>query len=84
MIATTARRIVFAGIVIPALVLGAPAVAMADTYYEAEYSKAGSHGAFSYHVKSYADDDGDVFFKKSFSKAGSHGAFSYSVSSGSD
>ncbi|GAB3209436.1 hypothetical protein ACQEU5_20945 [Marinactinospora thermotolerans] len=41
----TLSRILFAGVVAPTLALGAPAVAMADTFYGSSWSYAGPYGA---------------------------------------
>ncbi|NYE47226.1 hypothetical protein HDA32_002346 [Spinactinospora alkalitolerans] len=80
----TVRRILVAGIAAPALVLAAPAVAMADTDYEAEQSAAGPNGAWSHSVESSADGDGDASYEETKTKAGPHGAFSSSVESEAD
>ncbi|MEE2037731.1 hypothetical protein Q8791_10915 [Nocardiopsis sp. CT-R113] len=75
----TVTRFVFAAVVAPALALGAPAVAMADTFFGASYSEAGPHGAFEGSVIAVAkdghgDDKSGSFYAKKFSQAGPHGA----------
>ena len=75
----TVTRLVLAAVVAPALALGAPAVAMADTFFGASYSEAGPHGAFEGSVVSAAkngsgDGKSGSFYAKKFSQAGPHGA----------
>lgn len=81
--AKTLRRIMLTAVAAPALAFGAPAVAMADVYYESGSSGAGPHGAYQYEVGSHAGDDGTWYYK-SFSKAGPHGAYSSNTVSGTD
>ncbi|WP_067964391.1 hypothetical protein [Nocardiopsis trehalosi] len=50
------RRIAVAGIAAPALVLTAPALAMADASYEKGYSHADRDGAYSKHVGAHTGD----------------------------
>lgn len=52
----TVTRFAFAAIVAPALAFGAPAVAMADTFYDAGGSAAGPEGAVEWNVTSVAED----------------------------
>ncbi|RCV47858.1 hypothetical protein [Marinitenerispora sediminis] len=52
----TLRRLVVAGVIAPALVLGAPALAMADDFskFDAAKTFAGPRGAGTCHIKSHA------------------------------
>lgn len=86
---TTVLRIAFTAIAAPALVVGLPAMAMADSFYEKEWDAAGPHGAVSHHVVAFAGDgdNGDydgVFYHKSMDAAGPHGAVHGSVTSAAD
>ncbi|MFD6950425.1 hypothetical protein A6A08_06395 [Nocardiopsis sp. TSRI0078] len=86
-------RLAFAAVAVPALAFGAPATALADSFFSGGSNAAGPKGAVSYEVKAVAFDghhdkdedddnghhDGGAFFKKSASWAGPHGAGIHSV-----
>ncbi|NYH55559.1 MULTISPECIES: hypothetical protein [Nocardiopsis] len=92
---TTLTRLAFAAVAVPALAFGAPATALADSFFSGEANAAGPKGAMSHDVKAVAFDghhdkdgdedghhghhDGGAFFKKSASWAGPHGAGVHSV-----
>ncbi|WP_017602464.1 hypothetical protein [Nocardiopsis alkaliphila] len=90
-------RFAFTALVVPALAFGAPAVAMADTFFHANGSVAGPEGAAKGSVTSVAWDGkdrqsakggkhhahhGGVFYHKDYSWAGPHGAGQGSIVSG--
>ncbi|QUX31018.1 hypothetical protein KGD83_11285 [Nocardiopsis akebiae] len=77
----TLRRIAITAVAAPALAFGAPALASADAYYEAESSGANSNGAFHYELEAFAGD-GKSWFEESFSVAGEGGAYSSETESG--
>ncbi|XKK38331.1 hypothetical protein HFP72_27845 [Nocardiopsis sp. ARC36] len=84
----TVTRLAFAAIVAPALAFGAPAAAMADSFFAAGMSEAGPHGASQAGVIAGATsghgDHGDhedgkggkggSFYIKKWNEAGPHGA----------
>lgn len=79
----TVTRIAFAAIVAPALAFGAPAAAMADSYFSGQATAAGPKGAASHSVVSVAKDGhgkhhkgGGSFFGHSSTSAGPYGASS--------
>ncbi|MFC3997037.1 hypothetical protein ACFOVU_13985 [Nocardiopsis sediminis] len=47
---TSIRRIAFVSVAAPALVVGGPALAMADTVFSSETEAAGPHGAASHEI----------------------------------
>ncbi|WP_159945200.1 MULTISPECIES: hypothetical protein [unclassified Nocardiopsis] len=49
-------RIAFAAVAVPALAFGAPAAAMADSFFGAEATAAGVHGAANHSVTAAAFD----------------------------
>ncbi len=55
----TLTRIAFASVAVPALAFGAPATAMADSFFSGESSAAGPEGAASHSVTAIAFDGGD-------------------------
>ncbi|WP_435108990.1 hypothetical protein [Nocardiopsis synnemataformans] len=55
----TLTRIAFASVAVPALAFGAPATAMADSFFSGESSAAGPEGAASHNVTAVAFDGGD-------------------------
>jgi hypothetical protein len=81
----TVTRLAFAAIVAPALAFGAPAAAMADSFFAAGMSKAGPHGASQSGViagatSGHGDHEdgkggkGGSFYIKKWNEAGPHGA----------
>ena len=50
-------RIAFAAVAVPALAFGAPATALADSFFSAEATAAGPKGAHSHSVTAAAFDD---------------------------
>jgi hypothetical protein len=52
----TLTRIAFASVAVPALAFGAPAAAMADSFFSGESSAAGPKGAASHSVTAFAFD----------------------------
>ncbi|MGW8527575.1 MULTISPECIES: hypothetical protein [Nocardiopsidaceae] len=82
----TVTRLAFAAIVAPALAFGAPAAAMADSFFAAGMSEAGPHGASqagviagatSGHGSDHEDGKGGKggsFYIKKWNEAGPHGA----------
>ena len=72
------RRIAVAGIAAPALVLTAPALAMADASYEKGYSHADRDGSHSKHVGAHTGDghfgDSGACYWKEWDYAGPGGA----------
>ncbi|WDZ88696.1 hypothetical protein [Nocardiopsis sp. HUAS JQ3] len=52
----TLTRIAFASVAVPALAFGAPATAMADSFFSGESSAAGIEGAASHNVTAVAFD----------------------------
>lgn len=52
----TLTRIAFASVAVPALAFGAPAAAMADSFFSGESSAAGPKGAVSHSVTAFAFD----------------------------
>ncbi|SIO90256.1 hypothetical protein [Nocardiopsis sp. JB363] len=82
----TVARIAFAAVVAPTLAFGAPAAAMADSYFNAESTAAGFEGAASNSVTAIAVDgshkhDGGSYFEHNASAAGPLGAASNSTTS---
>lgn len=53
----TLTKITFTVVAAPVLAFGAPAAAMADSYFNSESSWAGPEGAASYSVTSFAGDN---------------------------
>lgn len=93
----TLTRIAFAAVAVPALAFGAPATAMADSFFSGESTVAGYKGAASHSVKAVAVDghgkhhhgkdhghghSGGSYFKESSTWAGYKGAGSHSIFSG--
>ncbi|MFJ9554655.1 hypothetical protein ACIRPH_12610 [Nocardiopsis sp. NPDC101807] len=79
----TVTRLAFAAVVAPALAFGAPAAAMADSFFGAGMTAAGPHGASqsgviagatSGHGGDHEDGKSGSFYVKKWSKAGPHGA----------
>jgi hypothetical protein len=82
----TVTRIAFAALAIPALAFGAPATAMADSYFNAEATAAGKHGAMTKSITAVAKDGhghhgGKSFFHHESTSAGWNGASSQSTTS---
>jgi hypothetical protein len=83
----TVTRIAFAALAIPALAFGAPATAMADSYFNAEATAAGKYGAASKSITAVAKDGhghhhgGKSFFHHESTSAGWNGATSQSTTS---
>lgn len=79
------RRIAVAGVIAPALALGAPALALADAHYASEGNAAGPHGAVSASVESHAGDrhgkdDGEDCEKRKKCHGHDDGGASYEAS----
>ncbi|MFC4560623.1 hypothetical protein ACFO4E_02005 [Nocardiopsis mangrovi] len=55
---TSIRRLAFVSIAAPALVIGGPALAMADSIFVSETEAAGPHGAASHQVIAKAIEEG--------------------------
>lgn len=55
----TLTRIAFASVAVPALAFGAPATALADSFFSGESSAAGPEGAASHSVTAIAFDGND-------------------------
>ncbi|HJE61129.1 MAG TPA: hypothetical protein K8V84_21865 [Nocardiopsis listeri] len=82
----TVARIAFAAVVAPTLAFGAPAAAMADSYFSAESTAAGIKGAAGHSVKAVAVDGnhkhgGGSYFEHNASAAGPLGAASNNTTS---
>ncbi|MEU3306231.1 hypothetical protein ACWGSK_19990 [Nocardiopsis sp. NPDC055551] len=82
----TVARIAFAAVVAPTLAFGAPAAAMADSYFSAESTAAGFKGATSNSVKAVAVDGdhkhgGGSYYEHDSSAAGFKGAASHNITS---
>ena len=82
----TVARIAFAAVVAPTLAFGAPAAAMADSYFSAESTAAGFGGAGSNSVTAVAVDGnhkhgGGSYFEHNASAAGPLGAASNNTTS---
>ncbi|MBR8740855.1 hypothetical protein [Nocardiopsis sp. MG754419] len=83
----TVSRIAFAAVVAPALAFGAPAVAMADSFYAAGGSYAGPLGAgqesvFSAAGHGHGHGKGGSIYVHSFDHAGPWGAAQGDIISG--
>ncbi|MDE3724974.1 hypothetical protein PWG71_26615 [Nocardiopsis sp. N85] len=85
----TFTRIAFAAVIAPTLAFGAPAVAMADSYFSGKATVAGPYGAASHSVTAIAKDGhgkhghgkGGSYFDYSSTFAGPKGAASNSSTS---
>ncbi|NYE46871.1 hypothetical protein HDA32_001991 [Spinactinospora alkalitolerans] len=71
---TTLQRAAVIGIAVPALVISAPAAAMADAFFKHTFGSADADGAVLYGVRSVVDDDGNVRYEQVRYEAGPDGA----------